>query len=103
MGQVNQPRQGQPLGVVAVRRVMTHPPALQQPMTTSKSHLLENDHCIVDFIDVEQEGQVQQVIDGQPPKRLLYSDDIGYRVDGGKRTNVIIGASEGICKIYGKK
>ena len=82
---------------------MTHPPALQQPMTTSKSHLLENDHCIVDFIDVEQEGQVQQVIDGQPPKRLLYSDDIGYRVDGGKRTNVIIGASEGICKIYGKK
>ena len=72
-------------------------------MTTSKPPLLENDHCVIDFIDVEQEGQVQQIIDEQPPKRLLHSDDIGYRVDGGKRADVIIGASEGTCKIYGKK
>lgn len=40
-------------------------------MTTSKPPLLENDHCVIDFIDVEQEGQVQQIIDEQPPKRLL--------------------------------
>ena len=56
----------------------------------------------LDFIDIEQEGQVQQIIDEQLPSRLLYAED-GSSIHGSKRTDVIIGTSEGTCKIYGKK
>tara|TARA_A100001015_G_C14410152_1_gene488840 strand:+ start:219 stop:488 length:270 start_codon:yes stop_codon:yes gene_type:complete len=56
----------------------------------------------LDFIDIEQEGQVQQIIDEQPPSRLLYAEDCSW-TQGRKRTDVIIGTSEGTCKIYGKK
>ena len=56
----------------------------------------------LDFIDIEQEGQVQQIIDEQPPSRLLYAEH-GSSTQGRKRTDVIIGTNEGTCKIYGKK
>jgi len=55
-----------------------------------------------DFIDIEQEGQVQQIIDNQPPFRLFYSEE-GSRVNGRKRKDVIVGTSQGIDKILGRK
>ena len=52
------------------------------------------------FIDIEQEGQVQQIIDNQPPFRLFYSEN---GIKGGKRTDVIVGTSQGIDLILGRK
>ena len=56
----------------------------------------------IDFIQIEQKGQVQQIIDEQPPKRLYYSED-GSSVVGRKKIDVIVGTSQGSDRIFGRK